>query len=61
MLAWGSLLVGGQVALVTQLVGFLGMWVVDMKATKHGWMPSWYSNVSSYSSSIRKLTYVDAR
>ncbi|GAA5836952.1 hypothetical protein JCM11251_004457, partial [Rhodosporidiobolus azoricus] len=40
---WGSLLIPGQMALVSHWAAFFGMWYVDQKATTKGWAPRWYS------------------
>lgn len=42
---WGSLLIPGQMALVTQWGAFFAQWYMDQKATTMGWVPKWYATV----------------
>ncbi|BGP23085.1 mitochondrial inner membrane protein 1 [Rhodotorula toruloides] len=40
---WGSLLIPGNMALVTQWAAFFGQWYADSKTTEKGWSPKWYA------------------
>lgn len=42
---WGSLLIPGQLALITQWATFFAQWYADQKATSKGWAPKWYATV----------------
>lgn len=41
--AWPTLLLGPQLALVSQFGAYVGIWFIDLRATTEGWAPSWYS------------------
>lgn len=49
---WSTLLIPGQLALVSQWAAFFGMWWVDQKATTNGWTPRWYSTYRFWLTSI---------
>ncbi|KXN91416.1 hypothetical protein AN958_00678 [Leucoagaricus sp. SymC.cos] len=48
LLAWTTLGMQPTFALVTQWVGFTGIWLADSKATLAGWTPKWYSQYRFY-------------
>jgi len=41
--AWSTLLMPIEGALITQFLGFVALYYVDVKATYRGWTPSWYA------------------
>ncbi|EPQ27301.1 uncharacterized protein PFL1_06890 [Pseudozyma flocculosa PF-1] len=43
VLAWPTLLLAPQMALIAQWASFVAMWFVDLRATNDGWVPKWYS------------------
>ncbi|GAA5913681.1 hypothetical protein JCM6882_008717 [Rhodosporidiobolus microsporus] len=49
---WGSLLVPGQMALISHWAAFFAMWWVDQKATTKGWTPRWYSTYRFWLTSV---------
>ncbi|GAA5933156.1 hypothetical protein JCM3775_002547 [Rhodotorula graminis] len=49
---WGSLLIPGQMALVTQWGAFFAQWYMDQKATTKGWVPKWYATYRFWLTSI---------
>jgi len=40
--AWSTILMPIEAALITQFLGFVGLYYVDIRATTKGWTPSWY-------------------
>jgi hypothetical protein len=40
--AWSTLLMPIEGALITQFFGFVGLYYIDARATKRGWTPPWY-------------------
>ncbi|OLL22293.1 Transmembrane protein 69 [Neolecta irregularis DAH-3] len=42
VLAWPTVLLPFNYALIVQFVGFTGLWYADVNATKYGWAPPWY-------------------
>lgn len=42
----GTLLLGPQMALITQWAAFFATWYADQKATTKGLTPRWYATVS---------------
>ncbi|KAF9449583.1 hypothetical protein P691DRAFT_702925 [Macrolepiota fuliginosa MF-IS2] len=48
LIAWSTLGMQPTIALVTQWVGFTGLWLADSKATTAGWTPKWYSQYRFY-------------
>lgn len=42
-LAWPTVLLPLDYALLTQFVGFVGMYFADTTATFYGWVPKWYA------------------
>ncbi|BGO97995.1 hypothetical protein RTG_01335 [Rhodotorula toruloides ATCC 204091] len=49
---WGSLLIPGNMALVTQWAAFFGQWYADSKTTEKGWSPKWYATYRFWLTSI---------
>ncbi|KAL5529464.1 hypothetical protein ACEPAG_5449 [Sanghuangporus baumii] len=45
---WSTLALDPTYALITQWVGFTGLWWADLKATEAGWAPRWYSQYRFY-------------
>ncbi|CAO1635966.1 unnamed protein product [Parajaminaea phylloscopi] len=43
LVAWPTLLLGPQMALISQWAAYVGVWFIDLKATNQGWTPRWYS------------------
>lgn len=41
--AWSTLLMPIEGALITQFLGFVALYYVDVRATYRGWTPSWYA------------------
>ncbi|KAJ4371479.1 hypothetical protein N0V83_004696 [Neocucurbitaria cava] len=41
--AWSTLLMPIEGALITQFLGFVGLYYVDTRATYRGWTPHWYA------------------
>lgn len=41
--AWSTLLMPIEGALITQFLGFVGLYYVDVRATYKGWTPPWYA------------------
>lgn len=41
--AWSTLLMPIEGALITQFLGFVGLYYVDVRATYRGWTPEWYA------------------
>lgn len=41
--AWSTLLMPIEGALITQFLGFVALYYVDTRATYRGWTPSWYA------------------
>jgi hypothetical protein len=41
-LAWPTILLPLDLAMLTQFIGFVGMYFVDSRATQNGWAPRWY-------------------
>ncbi len=52
MLGWGSLLIPYPLALITQVISFCGIYVADVKTTKLGWNPIWYSRYRTALTSV---------
>lgn len=48
LLAWPTLALDPASALITQWLGFTGLWYADLKATGAGWTPKWYSQYRFY-------------
>ncbi|KAG8853893.1 hypothetical protein FRB96_007902 [Tulasnella sp. 330] len=46
--AWTTLTLDPSMALITQWVGFTGLWYADMRVTALGWTPIWYSQYRFY-------------
>ncbi|PWN33537.1 uncharacterized protein FA14DRAFT_164948 [Meira miltonrushii] len=44
MVAWPTLMLTPQLALVGQWAGFVLTWFIDLRATSQGWAPKWYSS-----------------
>lgn len=44
MVAWPTLMLTPQLALVGQWAGFVLTWFIDLRATSDGWAPKWYSS-----------------
>ncbi|PWN50158.1 hypothetical protein IE53DRAFT_374761 [Violaceomyces palustris] len=42
-LAWPTLLLAPQMALISQWAAFVLIWFIDLRATTRGWVPKWYS------------------
>jgi predicted RND superfamily exporter protein len=42
MVAWSTILMPIEGALITQFFGFVALYYVDTRATIMGWTPSWY-------------------
>ncbi|PWN21760.1 hypothetical protein BCV69DRAFT_281688 [Microstroma glucosiphilum] len=42
-LAWPSLLLAPQMALIAQWAAYVAVWFIDLRATTEGWAPRWYS------------------
>jgi hypothetical protein len=42
MVAWSTILMPIEGALITQFLGFTALYYVDVRATKRGWTPEWY-------------------
>jgi hypothetical protein len=40
--AWSTILMPIEGALITQFLGFVALYYVDVRATVRGWTPSWY-------------------
>jgi hypothetical protein len=40
--AWSTILMPIEGALITQFMGFVALYYVDVRATKMGWTPDWY-------------------
>lgn len=40
--AWSTILMPIEGALITQFFGFVALYYVDVRATKMGWTPDWY-------------------
>ncbi|GAA5823917.1 hypothetical protein JCM3770_000339 [Rhodotorula araucariae] len=49
---WGSLLIPGQMALVTQWGAFFAQWYADQQATSKGWTPKWYATYRFWLTSV---------
>ncbi|BGP38255.1 hypothetical protein JCM10449v2_002184 [Rhodotorula kratochvilovae] len=49
---WGSLLIPGQMALVTQWGAFFAQWYADQQATNKGWAPKWYATYRFWLTSV---------
>ncbi|KAH8117136.1 hypothetical protein DFH11DRAFT_1579454 [Phellopilus nigrolimitatus] len=45
---WSTLALDPTYALISQFVGFIGLWWADMKTTNAGWTPKWYSQYRFY-------------
>jgi hypothetical protein len=43
-IAWPTLMLAPQMALVCQWAGFVATWFIDLRATTQGWAPKWYSS-----------------
>lgn len=43
LVAWPTLLLGPQMALISQWAAYVGVWFIDLRATEQGWTPRWYS------------------
>ncbi|CAO2655857.1 Nn.00g046600.m01.CDS01 [Neocucurbitaria sp. VM-36] len=41
--AWSTLLMPIEGALITQFLGFVGLYYIDTRATYRGWTPPWYA------------------
>ncbi|KAI0820236.1 hypothetical protein BC628DRAFT_1398767 [Trametes gibbosa] len=46
--AWSTLALEPTLALITQWIGFTGLWWADLRATGAGWAPKWYSQYRFY-------------
>ncbi|KAM7195023.1 Protein of unknown function (DUF3429) domain containing protein [Rhypophila sp. PSN 637] len=44
MLAWPTIFMPVEWALITQFLSFTGLYLADLRATTRGWTPGWYSN-----------------
>ncbi|KAM7185555.1 Protein of unknown function (DUF3429) domain containing protein [Naviculisporaceae sp. PSN 640] len=44
MLAWPTIFMPVEWALITQFLSFTGLYLADLRATSRGWTPVWYSN-----------------
>jgi hypothetical protein len=42
MVAWSTILMPIEGALITQFLGFVALYYVDVRAAKRGWTPEWY-------------------
>jgi hypothetical protein len=42
MVAWSTILMPIEGALITQFMGFVALYYVDVRATTRGWTPDWY-------------------
>jgi hypothetical protein len=42
MVAWSTILMPIEGALITQFLGFTALYYVDVRATLLGWTPAWY-------------------
>ncbi len=40
--AWSTLLMPIEGALITQFLGFVGLYYIDVRAVSRGWVPHWY-------------------
>ncbi|KAI4949592.1 hypothetical protein J4E91_005332 [Alternaria rosae] len=43
MVAWSTLLMPIEGALISQFLGFVGLYYVDTRVSRLGWTPSWYA------------------
>ena len=43
-LAWPTVLLSPDIALIVQFLGFTGMYYADSTAVSYGWAPAWYAN-----------------
>ncbi|CCM01563.1 uncharacterized protein FIBRA_03623 [Fibroporia radiculosa] len=48
VLGWSTLTLQPVPALITQWIGFTGLWWADLQATSAGWAPRWYSQYRFY-------------
>lgn len=44
ILAWPTVFMPVEWALITQFLSFTGLYLADLRATTRGWTPPWYSN-----------------
>lgn len=44
MLAWPTIFMPVEWALITQFLSFTGLYLADLRATSRGWTPAWYAN-----------------
>ncbi|CAO1637744.1 unnamed protein product [Sympodiomycopsis kandeliae] len=42
-MAWPTILLGPQMALISQWSAYVLIWFIDLKSTTNGWAPAWYS------------------
>lgn len=42
-MAWPTLVLGPQMALISQFAAYTTTWFIDLKSTTQGWAPNWYS------------------
>lgn len=42
-IAWPTMLMGVEYALISQFIGFTALYFIDARATVRGWTPPWYS------------------
>ncbi|GAA5999448.1 DUF3429 domain-containing protein [Rhodotorula paludigena] len=52
LVGWGSLLIPGQMALITQWGAFFAQWYADQKAGSKGWTPKWYATYRFWLTSV---------
>ncbi|KAG7575272.1 hypothetical protein FFLO_00436 [Filobasidium floriforme] len=52
LMAWPTTFMTHGVSLAVQWAGFTGMWLLDQRASTHGWTPHWYSTYRFYLSIV---------
>lgn len=43
LVAWPTLVLAPEMALISQFAGYVGVWFMDLRATSQGFAPRWYS------------------